>query len=304
MTVPDFQTLMRPLLECASDGKEVRTSDCIEIIADNLKLSQEDRDEMLPSGKQPLLMNRIHWARTYLGKAKVITSTRRGHFVITDRGRELLENGPERITIQSLENFSEFQNWRNASVNKKDITPKVTHDDNQYTPEEIIEHAYSNIDQQLKADILENLYNLTPTMFEQVLIDVLITMGYGGGRAEMGKALGKTNDNGVDGIIKEDELGLDVVYVQAKKYEPTTSIGRPDIQSFVGSLEGFNATKGIFVTTAKFANTVDEYVKRIQKRIVLIDGERLADLMVRHNVGVRTKKSYEVKFIDEEYFSL
>lgn len=304
MTVPDFQSLMRPLLECAQDGREVRTSDCVEVIADKLELSQEDREEMLPSGRQLLLMNRVHWARTYLGKAGAIEATKRGHFKLTERGHDLIKNGPEKITRQTLQNYDEFNAWNDLEPILQNKTYKSEGFDYQEaSPEERIEKAYAELNSQLKAEILQNLYEVTPSTFEQIIVDLLIAMGYGGGRTEMGRALGKTNDGGVDGVIKEDELGLDVVYIQAKKYKLDTSISRPDIQSFVGSLEGFNATKGVFVTTGNFANTVEEYVSRIHKRIVLIDGTKLASLMIRHNVGVRVKNSYELKYLDEDYFS-
>lgn len=306
MTIPDFQTLMRPLLKLGENGDEIRTSDCVDDIANQFNLTDDEKEEMLPSGRQPLLLNRIHWARTYLGKAEVITSPKRGYFKITDRGLKLLQNGPERITIKILENYPEFKQWRDAqsgSIAKE--TKNIANDEdvnNDKSAEERLEEAHSELNEQLKADILQNLYNVSPSMFEKIIVDLLISMGYGGGKAEMGKALMKNNDGGVDGIIKEDELGLDVVYVQAKKHKLDSSIGRPDIQSFAGSLEGFNATKGVFVTTAKFAHTVKDYVERIHKRIVLIDGQRLASLMVRHGVGVRTKDIYELKDLDEDYF--
>lgn len=304
MAVPDFQTLMRPLLKFGEGGVEIRTSDCVDDIACQFNLTNDEKEEMLPSGRQPLLLNRIHWARTYLGKAQVITSPRRGYFKITPRGLDLLKNGPDRITIKTLEQYSEFLEWRDVQSGNenKSNKPLINDDSQDKSSEEKLEEAHLELNSQLKADILQNLYDVSPAMFEKIIVDLLIAMGYGGGRAEMGKALGKTGDGGVDGIIKEDELGLDVVYIQAKKHKIDSSISRPDIQSFAGSLEGFNATKGVFVTTAKFANTVEEYVNRIHKRIVLIDGSRLASLMIRHGVGVRVKNVYELKDLDEDYF--
>lgn len=302
MAIPDYQSLMRPLLECGKDGNEVRTSECVDTIADKLGLSQEDREELLPSGRQPLLFNRIHWARTYLGKAGAVESTKRGYFRLTDRGFELLNNGPERITNDTLSKFAEFNKWREANNENKEKPTPSKDNDSDASPEEMIEKAHQSINAQLETEILESLYSVTPTMFEHIIVDLLISMGYGGGRAEMGKALGQTNDGGVDGVIKEDELGLDVVYMQAKKHKLDSTISRPDIQSFVGSLEGFNATKGVFVTTGNFASTVEEYVSRIHKRIVLINGKKLAQLMIKHGVGVRTKNTYELKYIDEDYF--
>ena len=305
MPVPDFQTIMRPLLECGKKGEEVKTSECIELLATHFNLTAEEIDEMLPSGRQPLFFNRVHWARTYLGKAKLIESTRRGYFKITNIGLDVLKTGPERITINYLKNFEGYREWVDDYTSNEGDTDRKDSDlssDNNISPEERIEKSHVFLDEQLKKDILQNLYEVTPSMFERIIVDLLIAMGYGGGRAEMGRALGQTNDGGVDGVIKEDELGLDVIYIQAKKYDLESSIGRPAIQSFVGSLEGFNATKGVFVTTGSFASTVKEYVEKIHKKIVLIDGKRLATLMIRHNVGVRIKNTYELKTLDEDYF--
>lgn len=303
MTVPNYQTIMKPLLECSNELGEVRTSNCVDIIAKKLNLSQEDREELLPSGKQTILANRTHWARTYMSKAGLIEPTKRGYFKITDRGQKVLQEHSI-VNNDLLKKFDEFNQWQElSSSNGNGDSSDTINSDEDLSPEEKIEQANTIIETQLKTDILQNLYDVTPTMFERIIVDLLISMGYGGGRAEMGKALGQTNDGGVDGVIKEDELGLDVVYIQAKKYKLDSTIGRPDIQSFVGSLEGFNATKGVFVTTGSFANTVEEYISRIHKRIVLIDGKRLASLMIRSNVGVRVKNTYELKSLDEDYFS-
>lgn len=203
--------------------------------------------------------------------------------------------------MKTLEQFKEYRDWRAIQI-KTQEQDDLTELNEVASPEERIEKAYSELNAQLKADILESFYIVSPSTFELIIIDLLIAMGYGGGRSEMGQALGKTNDGGVDGVIKEDELGLDVVYIQAKKYRLDSSIGRPDIQSFVGSLEGNNATKGVFVTTGCFAKTVEDYVSRIHKRIVLIDGNKLAELMIRNNVGVRNKEIFELKTLDEDYF--
>jgi restriction system protein len=304
MAVPDYQSLMLPLLQCASEGKEVKTADCVNAIANKLKLSEADIEELLPSGKQTLISNRTFWAKSYLTKAGLLESTRRGYIKITSRGLSVLDKNPRRIDNETLSQFPEFLSWQEKSRSSlgNDNIKKTDDEQGIASPEEKMEQAYATLKAQLKAEILESLYSVSPSMFERIIIDLLIAMGYGGGRLEMGKALGKTGDGGVDGVIKEDELGLDVVYIQAKKYKPDSSIGRPDIQAFVGSLEGFNATKGVFVTTSSFANTVHEYVQKIHKRIVLIDGNDLAELMIRHNVGVRIKDVYDLKKLDEDYF--
>lgn len=306
MAVPDYQTLMLPLLECAASGDEVRTSDCVFVIAKKMSLTDAEIEELLPSGKQTLLSNRTYWARTYLGKAGLLVPTRRGHFKITPRGADLLNSNIKRIDNQLLNKFPEFKEWQESSrtvlgnINKASDVETET---DASSPEENMERAYAALRAQLKADVLESLYSVSPSMFERIIVDLLIAMGYGGGRLEMGKALGKTGDGGVDGVIKEDQLGLDVVYIQAKRYKFDSTIGRPEIQAFVGSLEGFNATKGVFVTTSSFSSTAKEYVGKIHKRIVLIDGSDLSELMIRHNVGVRTKDVYEMKKLDEDYFS-
>jgi len=304
MTIPDYQSLMLPLLQCAENGREVRTSDCVDLLGKKLGLSESDMNELLPSGKQTVFSNRIHWARTYMAKANLVEPTKRGHFKITQRGQKMLSSNPDKINNDTLSRFPEFQEWRERSVADKNskggATAEPVHQD--LTPEEAIESFSLLLNRQLQKDVLDSILNASPSFFEKVIVDLLIAMGYGGGRAEMGEALGQSNDGGVDGVVKEDALGLDVVYIQAKRYNPSNTIGRAAIQAFVGSLEGFNASKGVFVTTSSFASSVKDYVSRIQKRIILLDGDELARLMIRHGVGVRTKETYEVKRLDEDYF--
>lgn len=307
MTIPSYQTLMLPLMQCVREGNEVRTSECVDVIARDMGLSSKDVAELLPSGKQTILANRTHWARTYLGKAGLVTPTRRGYIKITERGRKVLNSNPKRIDNDFLSQFKEFSDWREKSLStnrgQSSISMNESSESDNYTPEETIEMASQLLSRQLQKELLNVMTDVSPSFFEKIIVDLLIAMGYGGGRAEMGEALGQTNDGGVDGVVKEDELGLDVVYIQAKKYDPSNTIGRPAIQAFVGSLEGFNATKGVFVTTSSFAKLVYEYVGRIHKRIILIDGNELAKLMIRHGVGVRTKECYELKKLDEDYFA-
>jgi restriction system protein len=306
MSVPDYQSLMLPLLQCAENGQEVRTSDCVENLGKKLGISESDMNQLLPSGKQTVFSNRIHWARTYMAKANLVEPTKRGHFRITQRGQEVLRSNPAQINNDDLSKFPEFQKWREQSISgneKKEGANDAEPVNQDLTPEESIERSSLLLIRQLQKDVLESILSASPSFFEKVIVDLLIAMGYGGGRAEMGEALGKSHDGGVDGVIKEDELGLDVVYIQAKRYDPSNTIGRPAIQAFVGGLEGFNASKGVFVTTSSFASPARDYASRIQKRIILIDGDELSRLMIRHGVGVRTKETYEVKRLDEDYFA-
>ncbi len=304
MAIPDYQSLMRPLLACAINQGETTISQCAIKIAPLLNLSKNEVEMLLPSGKQTILSNRLHWAKFYMSKAGIIESTKRGFFKTTDRAKEILNDHPHRIDNETLLKYPEFKEFqKNTKTSNNDIPKNVsTINSDESSPEEKIEQAYISLHTTLKAEILDSLYNVSPSMFERIMVDLLIAMGYGGGRLEIGKALGKSGDGGVDGLIKEDELGLDVVYIQAKKYKLDATISRPDIQAFVGSLEGFNATKGVFVTTSSFSNSAREYVQKIHKRIVLLDGNDLAELMIRHEVGVRIKENYQLKRIDEDYY--
>jgi restriction system protein len=247
MTLPDYQKLMLPLLKCASNGDEVKTSNCVEVIANDLGISNEEKEQLLPSGKQTILSNRTNWAKSYMTKAGLIEPTKRGFFRITPRGNDLLSERPLNIDNKLLYRYPEFKAWKDFSLDTEENDNQFDHistNEGTASPEEKIEEAFSLLNKQLKADILETLYSVSPAMFEKIIVELLIAMGYGGGRLEMGKALGRSGDGGVDGVIKEDELGLDVVYIQAKKHSLDAKIGRPDVQAFVGSLEGFNATKG------------------------------------------------------------
>lgn len=307
MAVPDYQTLMLPLLRAVRDGQGRRVSECVDLVANDLGLTQQDREELLPSGNQYVLANRINWAKTYLSKAGLLGSPGRGMTKITPRGENVLQSNPERVDNKYLTQFPEFNKWREDYKGKRqnavnDAVEEIE-DVEDTNPEEVIERTHALLQAELRTEILESVLGLPPAFFERLIVDLLIAMGYGGGRSEMGKALGRSGDGGVDGIIKEDELGLDRIYVQAKRYDPDNTIGRPQLQAFSGSLDGFNASKGVFVTTSSFANTAVEFVDKIHKRIILIDGNRLAELMIRHNVGVRVKNTFEVKKIDEDYFS-
>lgn len=305
MPVPDFQTLMLPVLRCAADG-EVTVSDCIERIAPLFGLNDDDLNEVLPSGRQTFIANRIHWAKLYMTKAGLVRMIRRGVFTASEEGRRLLATNPARIDKGTLSQYPDYMAWKDkrgegaSGAVGESITRELETDI--ATPEERMEAGYAELAASLRIEVLERLLDASPAFFEQVIVDLLVAMGYGGGRAEMGKAIGRSGDEGIDGIVKEDPLGLDIVYVQAKRYKPSIVVGRPDIQKFAGSLEGFGATKGVFVTTSSFATSAQEFVQRISKRIILIDGDELARLMIKHDVGVRARITYEIKSVDEDYF--
>ena len=273
----------------------------VEEIAHDLNLSKEDLAALIPSGGQTLFMNRLHWAKSFMQRAGLLESARHGYFRVTARGQQLLKEGLKRIDNGVLERYPEFIEWRTRSAAPEISVPTQQVDDS--SPEDQIAAGYQKITDSLAADLIDRIHAAPPVFFERLIVDLLVAMGYGGGRAEAGKALGKSGDGGVDGVINEDVLGLDVVYVQAKRYAPTVSVPVREIRDFVGSLEGFRATKGVFVTTSTFPSGAIEFAQKVSKRIVLIDGKELARLMLKYNIGVRTKDIYEVKSVDEDYFS-
>ena len=290
---------MLPLLQFSGDGEEYSLREAIEILADQFALTDTERKELLPSGQQATFDNRVGWARTYLKKAGLVKTTRRGYFQIAERGSELLQNPPERITAKYLKQFPEF-----IAFQKKRTPPEESSedaDDETYTPEEDMETAYQAIRQGVAAELLQVVKQHSPSFFERLVIDLLVKMGYGGTRKDAGQAIGKSGDEGIDGIIKEDRLGLDIVYIQAKRWENVVS--RPEIQKFAGALQGQRAKKGIFITTSSFSEGAKDYVSRIESKIVLIDGDALAQLMIDYNIGVTTIATYELKRIDSDYFT-
>jgi len=296
--IPDFQTIMRPMLELAADGKEHSIGEARERLAEEFGLTDEDRKLLLPSGKQSKFTNRVAWARVYLGQAGALESPKRGHFRISDRGRQLLKDIPGRIMIKDLERFPEFQKFRATTKESEHVT---TESSGGQTPEELLEDAYQRLRSELAAELLKRVKDSTPQFFEQLVVELLLSMGYGGSRKEAGEAIGKAGDEGIDGIINEDRLGLDVIYVQAKKWE--ASVGRPEIQKFVGALHGRRAKKGVFITTSSFSADAREYVEKIDPKVVLIDGEQLSHLMIDFNVAVTPSATYETKRIDSDYFN-
>jgi restriction system protein len=299
LPIPDFQTLMRSLLEFASDGKEHSLAEARERLADVFKLSEEERKALLPSGKQPRFTNRVAWAKVYLGQAGALDSPKRGHFRITDRGLTLFKDGPQRITIKDLEQFPEFQKFRAAVRTHKEESGEG--EENEQTPEEMLESAYQKFRDGIASELLTRVKGSSPEFFEHLVVELLLKMGYGGSHKEAGEAIGRAGDEGVDGIIKEDRLGLDAIYIQAKKWEG--SVGRPEIQKFVGALHGKRAKKGVFISTSTFSADAINYVDKIDPKVVLIDGSRLAELMIDFNVGVTPSATYETKKIDSDYFS-
>ena len=263
-----------------------------------LRISGEERARMLPSGAQTVLANRLNWARAYLSRACLIELPRRGHCRITERGRKLLGEDLDEIDVGVLERYPEFVAWRTQQ--KAEEPPGLTQPSE--SPEERIASTFELLNSELARGIVERVHSFSPAFFERLIIDLLVRMGYGGGRQEMGRALGRAGDGGVDGVIKEDALGLDVVYVQAKRLDPDKGVPVREVRDFVGGLEGHRATKGVFVTTSYFPSSAYDFITRVSKRVVLIDGPELASLMIRHRVGVRVKDTYEVKKIDEDYF--
>src|SRR5438105_9265815 len=301
MTVPDFQTIMLPLLLQLSDGKPHRLSDLVDQIADTFGLTPDDRRERLPSG-QARLLNRVAWARTYLGKACLLETAGRGSVRITDRGKDLLAEKPARVDMRLLNRYPEYRAFREQSGASQADQDSTSDEPSQTeTPEEMIERAHRQLGKSMADDVLTLIKSRSPRFFEKLVLDVLVAMGYGGTLEDAARVLGQTGDGGVDGVIKEDRLGLDVIYVQAKRWDGT--VGRPEVQGFAGSLEGYRARKGVFITTGSFSSDARNYVDRIDKRIVLIDGSMLAGLMLQYNVGVSVAASYDVKRIDSDYFS-
>lgn len=305
MSIPDYETIMLPLLQFAGDGKVHHIRQGIEHLADLFRLTEEDRKVMLPSGRQPRFDNRVNWARTYIGQAGLLDSAGRGSFLITSRGQQILANPPAKIDRRFLEQFEEFQQFQNRKKPKSNSAfttdSSVTADNpGVATPEELLESNYQNLRETLAQEILDRIALCSPQFFEQLVVDLLVKMGYGGSRKDAGEAIGRSGDDGIDGIIKEDRLGLDVVHIQAKRWKGT--VGRPDVQSFAGSLEGNRSRKGVFITTSNFSQDAHDYVKRIEKKIILIDGETLANLMIDYRVGVSEVVTYSVCKLDIDYY--
>lgn len=294
---------MLPLLRFAEDRSEHSLREATEAVSNSFGLTEDERNQLLGSGRKPIIDDRVGWARTYLGQAKLLESTRRGYFRITDRGLELLATNPSSINDQTLRQYPEFAEFiSRKTLNKKNLDTTIVKSpaESQSTPKESLETAYQTIRNSLGSEITEQLKRCSPVFFENLVVELLVKMGYGGTLEDAGQAIGKSGDGGIDGIIKEDRLGLDVIYLQAKRWEGNVS--RPEIQKFAGALLGNQARKGVFITTSGFSKEARDYVKTIASTIILIDGDELADLMIDYNVGVSVDRNYEIKKIDSDYF--
>ena len=306
MPIPDFQTAMLPVLRAFSNGAQ-SVAEVLPVLRAEFSITDEEAEELLPSGRITRLQSRAHWARTYLSKAGLLTSPSRNRHVITAAGRDLLASGVTRIDMKALEQFPAYVLWKDkeatAETSPAQTTMLAEETAAVQTPEERIERDFAHIEASLSEDLLSAVQAMTPKQFEQLIVDLLLKMGYGGGDRSMGERIGKSGDGGIDGIINEDALGLDAVYVQAKRYAPDSKVGRPALQAFVGSLTGEGANKGVFVTTSDFSREARDYLNKVQHRIVLINGERLARLMIQHEVGVRARRTYVIRSVDEDYFA-
>lgn len=312
MPVPDYETLMLPVLRCFLEGA-ISVKDCLPSLVEEFRITEEEQAELLPSGTTTVLSSRAHWARTYLSKAGLLESPKRGQHVITQRGRELLQTTPERLDNALLrENYADFDSWlaqarqpkKDAGTGLQSVSAADTRseDDSKVSPDERMGKAFTEAQTALQEELLDLLRAMDPIAFERLVLTLLEAMGYGAGSLGAKVTTKASGDGGIDGIIHEDALGLDAVYIQAKRYAPDSKVGRPALQQFVGSLTGEGATKGVFVTTSAFSAEAIDFLKRVQHRIVLIDGREFANLMIRHDVGVRTVQTYRIKAVDENVF--
>ena len=302
MAIPDYQTVMLPLLRVVSDQDEHSIRAAIEKLAAEFKLSDEERRELLPSGKQPVFDNRVAWARTYLKNARLLEYTRRGHFKISERGLEELKENPTRIDKDYLTRFPAFQEFRSRSK-KKEVhdAEKTTRPGLAETPEEALESSFQDLRDNLAQELLDQILASPPSLFEKLVVELLVNMGYGGTHKDASKAIERSGDEGIDGIINEDRLGLDTIYLQAKRWQNV--VGRPEIQKFAGALQGQRAKKGVFITTSTFSKDARDYASRIETRIVLIGGDDLTQLMIDYNIGVTPVQRFELKRLDSGYFT-
>lgn len=296
--------MMLPLLKFVRNGKTYHTQDAVKQLANDFKLSEQDLNEWLPSRKQKTFHNRVHWAKAHLKMAGVIENLSKGVFQITNRGKTILSENRNEINVKYLMNkFPDYESKINSfRYKKKDSVSALVETEVEaiQTPEELIESGYQSIRRSLEQEILSKLKNVHPSFFEKIVVELLVKMGYGGSIAEAGKATRYSNDEGIDGIIKEDKLGLDVIYIQAKRWEGI--VGRPELHKFVGALAGQGAKKGIFITTSSFTKDAEQYTPKNETKIVLIDGEKLAQYMIDYNLGVSVQNTYEIKKIDSDYF--
>jgi restriction system protein len=301
MAIPDFQSIMLPLLRLMVDGQTYRMRDLVNMLADEFELSAEERSQLLPSGRDLSFRNRVAWARTYLSKAALLVRMGHGQYRISARGENVLAQSPKRIDIALLNQFPEFREFRQPNEKSDNGDRSVPAVEESRTPFELLDQSYKDLRTQLARELLNEVKASPPSFFEKVVVDLLVAMGYGGSHSDAAQAVGRSGDGGIDGIIKEDKLGLDAVYIQAKRWENV--VGRPLVQGFAGSLEGQRARKGVMITTSVFTHSAHEYVGLIEKRIVLIDGEQLAELMIDYGIGVSEVATYQVYRLDLDYFA-
>jgi len=302
MAIPDFQSFFYPFLKLSSDRQEHSLKDVREYMTDFFSLTEEDKSEKVPSGTQSKFNNRIYWTKSYFIKAKLIEPTKRAHFKITDLGLEFLEKYKDKISIKDLKEIEEFREFSTGTKEEHLKNEKVEPVMDDKTPLETLEDAYLFIQKQLAHELLEKVKSNTWQFFEDLVVELMVKMGYGGSKNLVRKQIRRTNDEGIDGVINEDVLGLDVIYLQAKRWTKNNSIGRPEIQKFVGALHGKRAKKGVFITTGHFAKNAYEYVKTIDPKVILIDGETLSNLMIEYSIGTTTIEEYQIKKIDLDYF--
>lgn len=302
MPVPDYQSLMRPVLAELADGRPAPIAELRERVADRVGLYPGDREKLVPSGQKPLYHDRVSWAVSYLKQARLLERPERGVYRITDRGRATLKANPKRVDNDVLQRFEEFRSFLNRSRTAGRESENSQAGSEERTPEESLQSAYARLRSAIEVDLLDQVKSASPEFFERLVVELLVSMGYGGSLEDAGRAIGKSGDEGIDGIIKEDRLGLDRILIQAKRWTENT-VGRREIQSFAGSLEGARARKGVFITTSTFSAEARAYVEKIEKRIVLIDGQELSEYLYDHGVGVSTTATYEVKRVDSDYFT-
>lgn len=301
MAIPDYQTIMLPLLTFMADQKEHNVREMIDYLAGEFQLTDEEKRRLLPSGNDIIFDNKVKWARLYIGKAGLLEPAKRGYWKVTKSGLQTLSQNPSRVDLKFLEQFHPYQEWKQTFskgiIQDTSSQAKVAEEQ---TPEEALEYGYQQIRNELAQQLLSQVKNASPKFFEKLVVDLLVKMGYGGTIRDAAKVVGGVGDEGIDGVIKEDRLGLDTIYVQAKRWQGT--VGHPELMKFVGALKGQKANKGVFITTSKFTNAAIDYVSKIDSRVVLIDGEQLAEYMIDFHIGVSPIATYEIERMDSDYF--
>ena len=297
MAIPDYQALMLPLLKFLSDKEEHKIREAVKKLSDEFNLSEEERKELLPSGQQPIIDNRIGWARTYMLKASLLSAPKRGYMRITDKGLDVLKQNPEKINVKFLEQFPDFIEFRTIKKETSKDSTREEEDLEDVTPDELMEKGYNSINASLAQELLEKLRSVDPYFFEQIIADLLSAMGYG--KSNVTK---KSGDGGIDGEVNQDKLGLDKIFFQAKRYAENNSVTASNVRDFVGTLDLHGVNKGIFITTSRFPSDTKNILNKTPKNIVLVDGPQLAKLMIEHNIGVSPEKTYQIKRIDSDFF--